>query len=173
VTLPPARTTQAAGPRLERLSLGEVALVTSEAPRWGSQIVHRTARSTTLRFLPLPAAASPGQGLRLLNAAGRQGLAATTRKLLLESGWRQIAVGDAPGVRQASLILYPAARRATAERLAFQLGFPMRRRGAGDDVVVFLGRDAAVALPSGAGVPAIIDWMLSPANAQLAGGSPS
>jgi hypothetical protein len=145
----PAPEVATGGPRLERLSPGEVALVTREEPRWEAQTVHRTAQSTTLRFVPLPAAAGGPSVVRLLNAARQPGLAATARALLAERGWSGILVGDAAKVRQASLILYPAAGRATAERLAAQFGFPMQRRAAGDEILLLLGRDAVAALRSG------------------------
>ncbi|MEO5972746.1 MAG: LytR C-terminal domain-containing protein [Sphingomicrobium sp.] len=130
------------GPRLERLSLGEVALVTTPRPQWRAQTVKRTATSTTLRFVPLRSAAAAPPRVRLLNAARHHQLASNTRAFLAGRGWRQIAIGDAPKVRQTSLILYPAARRATAERLAAQFGFAIARRASGSEIVLLLGRDS-------------------------------
>jgi hypothetical protein len=68
--------------------------------------------------------------------------------LLASRGWRDIRIGDAPRVRQASLILYPRARRAAAERLSAEIRFPMQERAAGREIVVLLGRDST-ALRSG------------------------
>jgi hypothetical protein len=129
-------------PRLERLSLGEVALVTTGRPQWRAQLVQRTERSTTIRFVPLRTASARPTGVRLLNAARSQGLAANTRKYLAGRGWQQIAIGDAPKVRQNSIILYPPSRRGTAQRLAAQFGFAIARRPEGSELVMLIGRDA-------------------------------
>ena len=138
-----AGASEAAGPRLQRVSPQEVVLVTEVEPQWQPQLVDRTARSTTVRFVPLrEAGVAETARLRLLNAAGRPGLAGATRTLLAGRGWRDIRIGDAPRVRQASLILYPPAQRAAAERLAVQIRFPLRRQAAGREIVVLLGRDA-------------------------------
>ena len=117
------RSPTGSAPRLERLSLGEVALVTTGRPQWRAHLVQRTERSTTIRFVPLRTASARPTGVRLLNAARSQGLAANTRKYLAGRGWQQIAIGDAPKVRQNSIILYPPSRRGTAQRLAAQFGF--------------------------------------------------
>lgn len=129
--------------RLERMSLGEVALVTTGRPQWRSQVVGRTAQSTTIRYVPLRTAQTRLVQIRLLNAARHQGLAARTRSLLAYRGWRQLGIGDSTRVRRTSLILYPPNRRATAERLAAQFGFPIARRASGNEFVMLLGRDAA------------------------------
>ena len=70
-----------AGPRLERLSLGEVALVTGPAPLWKAQVVDRTPRSATIGFRPLARPPVRTASVILLNAARSQGLAARTRAL--------------------------------------------------------------------------------------------
>lgn len=133
-----------ASTRLERLSPGEVALITTDRPQWRSQVVGRTAQSTTIRYVPLRTAQMRPVQLRLLNAARYQGLAARTRRLLATRGWRQLAIGDATRVRRTSLILYPPNRRGTAERLAKQFGFPMAKRASGNEFVILLGRDATM-----------------------------
>ena len=132
-------------------------LVTSAQPHWRAQTVQRTDRSTTIRFVSLQAAsartasgrvagvrtaAARTAGIRLLNAARYQGLAANTRSYLAVRGWRKIAIGDAPSVRQTSLILYPPSRRATAKRLAAQFGFAIASRPEGSELVMLIGRDA-------------------------------
>ena len=132
-----------AGPRLERMSLGEVALVTTGRPQWRPMVVNRTAQSTTVRFVPLRTAGARPVRIRLLNAARHDGLAARTRRLLAQRGWRQLAIGNARRVRQSSLILYPANQRALAKRLAAQYGIALARNASGTDLVVLLGRDAA------------------------------
>lgn len=139
-------------PRLERMSPGEVALVTTGRPQWRAQMVQRTDRSTTIRFVPLRTASARANavrtagmrtgGVRLLNAARYKGIAANTRSYLAVRGWRKIEIGDAPLVRQTSLILYPPSRRATAKRLAAQFGFAIASRPEGTELVMLIGRDA-------------------------------
>lgn len=129
--------------RLERTSLGEVALITTGQPKWRPQPVTRTALSSTIRFVPLRKSATRPVQIRVLNAARHHGLAARTRTLLAQRGWRQMAIGNAYRVRRTSLILYPANRRKTAERLAAQFGFRIAKRASGGDLVLLLGRDAA------------------------------
>lgn len=130
------------GVRLERLSMGEVALVTSGPVRWQGRTVARTAHSTTIRFEPRPAAVT------LLNAARVQGLAARTRLFLATRGFRGATIGDAPAVRQQSVIQYVAAERVRAERIAAQFGFALERQAGGgvtghSGLTILLGRDAA------------------------------
>jgi tetratricopeptide (TPR) repeat protein len=132
-----------AEPRLERLSLGEVALLTANEPRWRPQVVARTARSTTVRWVPLRTASSTRPNIRLLNAARSQGLAARTRNVLLGRGWRLIDIGDATEVRATSLVIYPASRQTLGRSLAAQFGFRSAITGKNDQLVVLLGRDAA------------------------------
>ena len=132
----------ALGPRLERLSLGEVALVTAPRAIWRGQTVSRSPQSVTVRWVPL-AAASARPNVRLLNAARRQGLAARTREYLLGRGWRKIEIGDSKDIREASVVLYPAGRQAMGRSLAAQFGIRARQLDKGDVLVVLLGRDAA------------------------------
>ena len=129
--------------RLERLSPGEVVLVTTGKPQWRSQVVGRTALSTTIRYVPLRTAQVRPVQIRLLNAARHQGLAARTRNLLADRGWRRMAIGDANRVRQTSLILYPPNRRGTAVRLGAQFGIPIAKRASGNEFVMLIGRDLA------------------------------
>jgi len=127
----------AVGPRLERLSFGEVALVTRSEPIWTAQVVKTTERSATVRFVPVRPVA------RLLNAARQQGLAARTRAQLAGRGWSPIQIGDAPAVRERTLVLYPTTQLPKAKRLAAEFGFTELRRFEGAGIVVLLGRDAA------------------------------
>ncbi len=150
--LPPARPLEVAaepvtarqligiGPRLERLSFGEVALITlpTTAPlapsvRWSADLTAPATRTAK------PALAT----ILLLNAARRQGLAAQARTVLERQGWRGIAIGDAPHTRLASVVLYPAGHEAAARRLGIRFKTtPRRQVGAGREIVVLLGRDA-------------------------------
>ena len=132
------------GPYLERMSMGEIALITVPRPEWQSTTVALTSRSTTVRFVPLRLAnanALPVK-VRLLNAARVNRLAANTRTWLNGRGWRGLAIGNATATRSRSVILYPADKRVIAQRLAAQFGFPMSRRDSGQHVVVLLGSDA-------------------------------
>lgn len=136
VSVPSSRS----GARLERLSMGEVALVTKPGIVWEARTVTRTARSTTIQFDRKPAAV-----VTLLNAARVQGLAARTRAYLQNRGFASVKIGNAPAVRQQSVILYSAADRSRAIRLAAQFGFAMQARphtNAGA-MTILLGRDAA------------------------------
>ena len=128
------------GPYLERLSLGEVALVTDDRPVWQARVVAQTRVSTTVRWVPIMTAeARPN--IRLLNAAQRQGLAAQSRALLLDRGWRKIEIGNADS-RARSVVLYPIARRTLGRSLAAQFGFPAQAVAGSNVLVVLLGRDA-------------------------------
>lgn len=129
------------GPYLERLSPGEVALVTSGRPAWRAQVVAHSRVSTTVRWVPIMTAqARPN--IRVLNAAQRQGLASRTRSVLLDRGWRKIEIGNATDVRQRSVVLYPMSRRTLGRSLAAQFGFPARAVRDSNVLIVLLGRDA-------------------------------
>ena len=132
----------AAEPRLERLSFGEVALVTIQAPVWRGRVVARSPQSVTVRWVPLQTV-SVRPNIRLLNAARRQGLAARSRDYLLGRGWRKIEIGDATELRDQSVVLYPAARQALGRSLAAQFGFRARPSDSSNVFVILLGRDAA------------------------------
>ena len=131
------------GPRLERLSLREVELITVPGPQWRALTIGRTQRSATVRFIPLRQAAARPAGVRLLNAARVDRLAARTRSYLSGRGWRAISIGDAPAVRMRSVIFYPADKRRMAQRLSAQFGFAIVQRSGARQVTILLGRDAA------------------------------
>ncbi|WP_051531884.1 LytR C-terminal domain-containing protein [Sphingomonas sp. URHD0057] len=127
-------------PYLERLSLAEVALVTDGRPVWQAQVVAQTRGSTTVRWVPIMMAqARPN--IRVLNAAQRQGLAAQSRAVLLDRGWRKIEIGNADA-RARSVVFYPIARRTLGRSLAAQFGFPAQPVANSNVLVVVLGRDA-------------------------------
>ena len=140
----PARPPAQSGPRLERVSLGEVALITTAAPRWHVQIAESVVRKPLTGAAAVRQAAVSRWGLRLLNAARIDRLAARTGKMLEGRGWAVASVGDVQSVRARSLILYPAGKRAAALRLATQLGFGIEQRSGVRQVTILLGRDAAV-----------------------------
>ena len=129
-----------AGPRLERLSLAEVALITDPRPRWRSQTAPQLAIGAPPRFVPL-AELQHGYGVRLLNAARHEGLAARTRVALNQRGWKSVTIGDSARVRQHSLVLYSEANEQAARRLATHFGFWIAREARPGPLTVLLGRD--------------------------------
>ena len=129
-------------PRLERMSLGEVALLTGGGPVWRGQVVARTPQKLTVRWVPMTTAAVR-PNIRLLNAARVQGLAARNRSYLLDRGWRKIEIGDATETRERSIVLYPAMRPMLGRSLAAQFGFRAQPTDSSEVFVVVLGRDAA------------------------------
>jgi hypothetical protein len=130
--------------RLERLSMGEVALVTSGQLTWRSRLGER-GRMKGLTSSGI--ARSPELAITLLNAARSEGLAARAKVMLQRSGFGRVAIGDAPQVRRSSVISYPGNRRAEAAQLAKRFRFALRHRlGTGNRIVVTLGLDAATAL---------------------------
>lgn len=132
------------GPRLERVSMGEIALVTVPRPVWQAKAIAKTERSATLRFVPLREAyTTVPVKVRLLNAARVDRLAARTRGWLMARGWRGMAIGNADAVRSRSVVLYPADKRWLAQRLAGQFGFALAPRSSAGQITVLLGSDAA------------------------------
>ena len=123
-------------PRLERLSLTEVALVTGNGPRW-ARTTTQPVRTAARKAVPQPFE------VRVLNAARVEKLAARTRAYLGRFGWREMAIGDAAAVRARSLIVYPDGRQSAALRLSARLGFATAKRPGVRQVTILLGRDAA------------------------------
>jgi hypothetical protein len=122
-------------PRLERLSLTEVALITGTGPRWKPAVAPQVRTAARALAKPLE--------VRLLNAARVDKLAARTRAFLSRYGWREMALGDAAAVRSHSLIVYPQGTETAARRLSARLGFAMAERPDVRQVTILLGRDAA------------------------------
>jgi hypothetical protein len=143
---PPApaavQTARAAAPRLERLSMAEVALVTTGKPVWQAPLASAMRPNIMPRWVPIQNAAA-SSGIKILNAARYARLAATARTVLVGRGWRGITIGDAPQVRKASMIWYPADRGVLGRRLAAQFGIRTLIARESGGIVVLLGRDAA------------------------------
>lgn len=147
IALAPASVDLSSEPRvrLERLSLGEVALLT-------------TAPLSPLRPLK-PRVAEPGRPptpaaptlrpILVLNAARSKGLAGRTRHYLARFGLGPALIGDAPRPRARTLILAPPSERARALLLAGAFAItPLTRPGT--RLTLVLGRDAVrVPLPRG------------------------
>lgn len=129
------------GPRLERLSPGEVALVTTAEPIWRRPALPPMHTAATVQWIPLQKAARPN--VLVLNAARFQGVAGRARSVLTDRGWRRIQIGDARTVRDKSVVLYPAHRRALGRSLAAQFGFAARLSPDVEVPILLLGRDAA------------------------------
>jgi tetratricopeptide (TPR) repeat protein len=119
-------------PRLVRLSLTEVALFTTDGPRW-KKPTPQAQRLATVKPVEL----------RILNAARVDRLAARTRAYLGDFGWRRVEIGDAAKVRSRSLIIYPTGSRAAASKLSSRFGFAMAPRNDVRQLTILLGRDAA------------------------------
>lgn len=132
-----------AGPRLERVSLGEVALITTAGPQWRTQMADAVVRKPITGAAAVRQAAVAHSGLRLLNAARVDRLASRTGAYLTSRGWAVASVGDVQLPRSRSLILYPADKRAAAMRLSAQFGFGVEQRANLRQITILLGRDAA------------------------------
>lgn len=144
ISAPPTIALGSVSPRLERLGLSEVFLVTD-----------RKARSLFAAARPAPrplqsqrvAALRPNSSppIIILNAARVDRLAATTRQRLNRLGWSDISIGNAPRIVPVSHVSYPEQRRAEAQRLAARLGIAAREStpGSSGRLVVVLGRDVA------------------------------
>jgi hypothetical protein len=135
-----AAAASARSPYLERLSTGEVALVTTPQPLWRPNTQVRVARAE-VQWLPLNATSRHAE-IRILNAARSEGLAAHTRIALRHHGWQKMAIGDADRVRRRSLVLYSAQHEGVARRLAAQLRCRAVKVQGSHVVLVLLGRDA-------------------------------
>lgn len=150
-----------AGPHLERLSLGEVALVTagvapaSLAPRLAAstyapprvavsalappRVAVSALAAPRIMLASLRSGSSP---LLLLNAARSQGLASRTRHYLTGYGFGNAVLGDAARMRATTVIIAPARDRQRAQRLARAFGIRARVID-GRRLTMILGRDAA------------------------------
>ena len=137
----PATFAEAAGPRIERISPGEVMLVTTDRPLWQPRIASRAMASSTVRWIPL-GNASVRPNVQVLNAARREGLARSARAVLVDRGWRRIKVADAPQVRDKSVVLYPRNRPALGRSLAAQFGVTAQASDVAFPTLL-LGRDAS------------------------------
>lgn len=126
-------------PRLVRMSAGEVALVTTGEPLLKGRSADKSVAVAQVQWVPL---SNPGQqgNVQVLNAARSQGLAASARSVLADRGWRKIGIGDAPAVRQVSVVYYAHGHERLARRLARQFGVKARL-GDVTRVVLVLGRD--------------------------------
>lgn len=135
---PPARPNN--GARLERLSLGQVALITTGEPIW--RRLHVDPPRSAYREASADSRRPALVMVRLLNAARVEGIAGRAHDYLYDLGWRAIEVGDASNVRESSVVAYPADSHVLAKRVAAQFGFPMMVSDDGQDIRVLLGRDA-------------------------------
>jgi hypothetical protein len=62
----------------------------------------------------------------------------------LDRGWRKIEIGDAPQIRESSLVLYPANRRILGRSLAAQFGYRSAVSNDIKELVVLVGRDSGI-----------------------------
>ena len=156
-----ATSTRDDGPYLQRLSRGEVALVTSRGPIWRAPAIQvavamngpsrapqtervaALALGSSVKWVPL-AHATGRPTIQLLNAARKDGLAASTRTALVNRGWRKIGIGNARTVREHSLVLYSPPHAVLGRRLAAQFGCRAVKVQGVDKIMVLLGRDAGM-----------------------------
>lgn len=125
-------------PRLERMSLSEVALTTASTPTW---VKLEAIAPRKMRVAPIFFAR---RELRILNGARVQGLAASTRAYLVARGWRAIQTGDAANRREMSILYVPRDHARIGLKLAAQFRFPVRIEPSSRDLVLVLGTNAAV-----------------------------
>jgi hypothetical protein len=149
------------GPRLQRLTNGEVALLTTKDASWSAH-----ALTPTVSHQPPPAAEVPSHkeaalqtasagnvnwvplkmsrasaSVQVLNAARSNGLAGSARNVLFGRGWRSVAIGNAGATRQTSVVFYPKTHARLGRRLAAQFGVRAKMAKT-DAVVLLLGRDS-------------------------------
>lgn len=146
----PVKFAQAASPRLQRISQGEVALVTTVNVSWRPSMpvqtavrkasAVQTASADSIRWIPLRLSGARA-GVLVLNAGRSQGLAASARGVLFGRGWRAVGIGNATAVRRTSVVFYPANRAALGRRLAAQFGVAAKL-SEHQNVVLVLGRDS-------------------------------
>lgn len=117
------------GPRLVRLSMGEVALVTK-------------AKSPFERAGHGPDATVHAP-LRILNAARVRGIAAGTRKALAAKGLSGMEIGDWVERKEHSELRFGAADRARARTVAASLPFEVKLVERAGPIVLLVGRNAA------------------------------
>ena len=122
------------GPRLVRMSLGEVALMTKRgSPFAGAPSASAMRAADTTIHAPL----------RILNAARVQGIAAHTRSLLASKGVGGADIGDAPARRQNSELRYSKGDAARAHALAAKLPFKVLLVERDGPLTLLVGRNAA------------------------------
>ncbi len=122
------------GPRLERISSGEVRLVLPDPIRSAPvpAPAPASAKAVPAAALPAaPAAAPPTTTTALrptsiVNAVNRKGTAGRIQSWLARKGWTGIERGDSSQRLSNSRIIYPAAGADTAQRLARAVPFRTR-----------------------------------------------
>ena len=137
VMLPPPRE-MAEAPRtmrLERLSSGEVALLTKPSSPWTTRIAAAPTRSASIRFDGRPA-------ILVLNAVRVKGIAAHTRDVLAARGFGKSRIGNAAAIARHSEIRFAPAQRANAMRLAAQMPFAHPVAVASGPLTLVIGRNA-------------------------------
>lgn len=118
----------------------------AKVPDTPTKLLNRAQVATAVRWIPLFPSAGKAS-VQVLNAAGRQGVAASARKILSGRGWRSVAIGNASLFRHASVVLYPKSRAALGRSLAAQFGVKARMIRT-DRVVLLLGHDLAARIAS-------------------------
>jgi len=154
------RAEEPSGPRLQRLTNGEVALLTTKDASWRAKATAptvsrqpapvaeeprrtaalQTASAGSVNWVPLKMSRATAS-VQVLNAARSHGLAGSARNVLFGRGWRSVAIGNAGTTRQTSVVFYPKERAKLGRRLAAQFGVRAKMAKT-DAVVLVLGRDS-------------------------------
>ncbi len=144
VALAPPRAAEPVRPgaRLERLSSGEVALLTSPRSPWQARVVAVSPRTAVVRF-------ELRDSLLVLNGARVAGLAARTRAYLAERGFAGARIGDAPATTPRTTIRFAPAERERALRIAAQFPSVTAVSVASGPLTLVVGGDAPRALLRG------------------------
>jgi hypothetical protein len=154
------RAEEPSGPRLQRLTNGEVALLTTKDASWKPETAPvavsrqqvlaaesprrtaplQTASAGSVSWVPLKMSTASA-GVQVLNAARSHGLAGSARNVLFGRGWRSVAIGNAGTTRQTSVVFYPKERARLGRSLAAQFGVRAKMAKT-NAVVLVLGRDS-------------------------------
>ncbi|MBW0144066.1 CHAT domain-containing protein [Sphingomicrobium clamense] len=139
--------------RLERMSSGEVALVTTATPAWESrpayrsEVVDRTRTKTTVQFTRAKVEAAP---VMLIGAGNSMQLAERAKTRLVAEGVRVADTGKSSTARARSVLFYPKGREEDAKALVARFGFRIAAQAGPVEVMTLhLGKDAQAALLGG------------------------
>lgn len=129
VPVQPPAPIQPDGPRLERVSSGEVRLVLPDPDKSAPVPASAPPPAKASPVMTPPAAAIQPGVLRptsIVNAVNRKGTAGRIQSWLARKGWNGIERSDSPQRLSNSRIIYPAAGADTAQRLARAVPFRTR-----------------------------------------------
>lgn len=139
--------------RLERLTSGEVALVTTNKPVWErrpayrTRVVEKTPTATTVQFTRAAREPAP---VMLIAAGASVRLAEAARTQLAPEGVKVVETTRSPTARARSVLFFPKGREEDAKALVARFGFRIAAQvGPVDVMTLHLGADANAALLGG------------------------